>query len=285
MSNGLPPSLFVLVELGSQYDPRLAPKAPMSYITTNISTSQGFHPVSTNIIHFTGSSPAQCSLHLYFRLPPLLFVDPHELAQRNSIYTFNHWGSRDLEKPVHALPDAERDSDILLNVRLPRSAEAPMWNMTVELPMHLRYGVPAPVSSISGSEKPYEHVRVDTPIAFMLCKTSREPLFGAFFIPFIDFIVLATFIDNATQIPAPLPSYVIASLTKTPQNTFILIPAHPEFSSTQTVITVPLGSISDLPLVELGTALTIILCFFWLALVSWNTSLRLARVRRQLKQE
>ena len=166
----------------------------MSYITTNVYPSQGFHPISSNIVHFsTGSSSlAQCSFHIYFKLPPLLFVDPHELAQRNNTYTFNHWGSRDLEKPVHALPETERGSDVLLNVRLPPSIDddgksfetgSVSWNLTVDLPMHLRYGVPAPVSSISKTGKPYDHVQVDTPIAFLLCKTFREPfliLFSCF---------------------------------------------------------------------------------------------------------
>ena len=158
----------------------------MSYITTNIYPSQGFHPVSSNVVHFSASpsSLAKCSFHLYFKLPPLLFVDPHELAQRNNTYTFDHWGSRDLEKPVHALPETERSSDVLLNVRLPpgiadddsRPFEtgSVSWNMTVDLPMHLRYGVPATVSSTA---KSYDHVQVDTPIAFLLCKTFRELFF------------------------------------------------------------------------------------------------------------
>jgi hypothetical protein len=163
----------------------------MSYITTNIHPSQGFHPVSSNVVHFsTGSSSlVQCSFHLYFKLPPLLFVDPHELAQRNNTYTFNHWGSRDLEKPVHALPEAERGSDVLLNVRLsPPSIDddrkpfveetgSVSWSMTVDLPMHLRYGVPSPISSTSKAGKSYDHVHVDTPIAFLLCKTFRELFF------------------------------------------------------------------------------------------------------------
>ena len=152
----------------------ICPCGAMSYITTKVFPTQGFHPISTNVVHFSSlSSLGQCSLHLYFKLPPLLFVDPHELAQRNVTYTFNHWGSRDLEKPVHALPEAERGSDVLLNVRLPPSIDddGKLWNVTVELPMHLRYGVPAPL------QKPYDHVRVDTPIAFLLCKTFRELTF------------------------------------------------------------------------------------------------------------
>ena len=166
-------TLFGLVELGSHC------RMSESYITTNIYPSQGFHPVSSNVVHFSAgsSSLSKCSFHLYFKLPPLIFVDPHELAQRNKTYTFSYWGSRDLEKPVHALPEAERDSDVLLNVRLPPSIEdgSFSWNMTVDLPMHLRYGVPAPVSST------YDHVQVDAPIAFLLCKTFREPFFYLFF--------------------------------------------------------------------------------------------------------
>jgi len=181
----------------------------MSYITTNVSPSQGFHPISTTVVHFStslSSSLTQCSLHLYFKLPPLLFIDPHELAQRNNTYTFHHWGSRDLEKPVHALREAERGSEVLLYVKLassidddrkrPESGSASAntvsqkWNVTVELPMHLRYGVPAPASSTSRSEKPYEHVHVDTPIAFLLCKTSREIIFSySFFFHSLTLII------------------------------------------------------------------------------------------------
>ena len=103
-------------------------------------------------------------------------------------------------------------------------------------------------------------------------------------------MILATLIDSPTQLPASLPSRITLSLPKTPPNIFIPIPAPAEFFSGDkadlsytNVITVPLGSISDLPLVEAGTILTIIICFFWLARVSWSTSMRL--VRRHLKQE
>ena len=162
----------------------------MTYITTSIYPSEGYHPVSSNVVHFSAglSSLVQCSFHLYFKLPPLLFVDPHELAQRNNTYTFNHWGSRDLEKPVHALPETERGSDVLLNVRLPPGIDdgSVSWNMTVDLPMHLRYGVPAAVSSTSKLEKSYDHVQVDMPIAFLLCKSFRELFSYLFLLSFND---------------------------------------------------------------------------------------------------
>ena len=82
-----------------------------------------------------------------------------------------------MEKPVHALPEMERGSDVLLNVKLPPSIiddGSVSWNMTVDLPMHLRYGVPAPVSL---TEKSYDRVQVDTPIAFLLCSKIFRELF------------------------------------------------------------------------------------------------------------
>ena len=101
-------------------------------------------------------------------------------------------------------------------------------------------------------------------------------------------MILATPIDNLSQLPASLPSHVTLSLPETPPNIFIPIPAHTESGdktdlSYSNVITVPLGSISDLPLVELGTTLTIIICFVWLARVSWNTSMRLFRHHLKLE--
>lgn len=193
-------ALFVLVN----------PRKAMSYITTSIVPSQGFHPTSTNVVHFS-TSLAQCSLYLYFKLPPLLFVDPHELALRDSTYTFSHWGSRDLEKPVHALPEAERSSEVLLNVKLPPSFEdrkrpqsvSQTWNVTVDLPMHLRYGAPASAQSTSESTKPYEHIQVDTPIAFLLCSTSRELVFDIF-----CFVSLTLSFSNACRQCNP-PSCII----------------------------------------------------------------------------
>ena len=109
-----------------------------------------------------------------------------------------------------------------------------------------------------------------------------------FFISFTETYDLATLVDNTTHLPASLPSHVTLSLPKTPPNFYIPISAHhdTEFMSGKAytnVITVPLGSISDLPLVEFGTTLTIIICFFWLARVSWNTSMRLDR--HHLKSE
>ena len=104
-------------------------------ITTRLEPSRGFHPVSVSDIvleHAEG-----CNLALQFDLPPEVFVDPHELALRSNAYTFAYDGSRDLEKPVNAL-DYGRNALSVYSILSLSS------NLTVEVPLHLRYGPPAP---------------------------------------------------------------------------------------------------------------------------------------------
>lgn len=85
---------------------------------------------------------------------------------------------------MNALPDVV--SEVLLNVPIPAQEE---WDndegevISVELPMHLRYGSPRSTRSKkdTGDEKekvaPYEEVRVDWPKAFFLCPSSSMSKF------------------------------------------------------------------------------------------------------------
>ncbi|KAF8174889.1 hypothetical protein BJ912DRAFT_41325 [Pholiota molesta] len=110
----------------------------MAYFTSNLLPLLGAHPTSTSIIHLPSLSNS-CSLHLYFSLPPVLFLDTHELSQRNSSYSFEYRGTRDLERPVHALP--EEESELLVNVKIPagfggNADEDEATIVRVEVPMH-----------------------------------------------------------------------------------------------------------------------------------------------------
>ena len=110
-------------------------------------------------------------------LSPLLFVDTHELAQRNASYTFRHWGSRDLERPAHALPD--EPSELLVNLNLHeaflgRDGEAGS-TLVVEVPMHLRYAAPKAHTTRPGAEL-YEQIWMDLPQAFFRCPASCKEL-------------------------------------------------------------------------------------------------------------
>jgi len=143
----------------------------MAYFTSDLQPTQGFHPTSSNQVLLPGpkSLYSSCTLHLYFTLPPLVFVDTHELAQRSGFYKYNHWGSRDIEKPTHALPNEH--SEVLINViDLEDAFDEAGGPIGVEVPMHLRYGTPRPSTKTQASQDTlYDKIHVDWPQAFLLC--------------------------------------------------------------------------------------------------------------------
>ncbi|KAJ7503213.1 PIG-X [Mycena galericulata] len=108
-----------------------------------------------------------CSLHLYHPLPPLIFVDPYELANFQDSYTFQHVGLSNLELPLAAIHQSE--SAILLNIPLPPGG-API---RVELPLHVRYG--------AASAARYQVTELEMPFIFLSCPKS---------IPYQDFVSL-----------------------------------------------------------------------------------------------
>ncbi|KAG6826142.1 hypothetical protein H0H92_000978 [Tricholoma furcatifolium] len=129
----------------------MKPTRPISLLTHSIQEN-GYHPTSTTIITLTEPELlVNCSLHLHFTLPPLIFVDPYELAHREASYTFRHWGPADLERPVTAVQ--QESSHLLLNVARHADTEREHEReVEVQLPLHLRYG------DVSKSPYHVEHV-------------------------------------------------------------------------------------------------------------------------------
>ncbi|RDB25542.1 Protein pbn1 [Hypsizygus marmoreus] len=116
----------------------------MAKLLSSVSPKDGFHPTSTTKICLDDMellSKSNCSLHLYYALPPLIFVDPYELAHHEDFYTFRHWGISNLELPISALPRIS--SSVLLDVKIPKNTA----EFEVQLPLHLRYGDPAKAST------------------------------------------------------------------------------------------------------------------------------------------
>lgn len=269
----------------------------MASLTSTISPHKGFHPTSTSTIHLPPPSTlyASCELYLYLSLPPLVFVDTHELAQRAAAthYTFTHWGSRDVERPAQAL--AREPSEVLVRVEVPKVGE---WDefggesVLVEVPLHLRYGSPRSTRSSAGGgggsgdeSGPYEEIRIDWPSAFFLCpSTSSVPFF---FFPFRLCVkradawprfILASLTSNA---PLPsLPAHVFAALPSGHPRTKILVPVppHPEYTNTTTTLLLPVGDTSDLAFVEPLTVIVILLCFWALLKTSCRTARRIRTV-------
>jgi len=143
----------------------------MTRLFSSTAPADGFHLTSTTHIAFSNSDLfSNCSLHLYFSLPPLIFVDPYELAHHARSYAFNHWGTANLELPIHAVP--QNNSRLLLTV----SPEHDLWNsddpnpevnevefgLEIKVPLHLRYGDPR-------SNSGYHTAEMDWPTGFLAC--------------------------------------------------------------------------------------------------------------------
>ncbi|EFI27986.1 hypothetical protein CC1G_14478 [Coprinopsis cinerea okayama7 len=108
-------------------------------ITSQLDPAQGAHPTVVSSLSVPALPSDSCSVYLYYTFPPLLFVDAHELALRSQQYTLvglRGRGSRELEKPVHALPLDEGDVEVLVRLEDPTAPE-------VHLPIHVRYAAPA----------------------------------------------------------------------------------------------------------------------------------------------
>ncbi|KAF9562881.1 hypothetical protein CPC08DRAFT_357066 [Agrocybe pediades] len=245
----------------------------MAYLLSNLLPRKGSHPVSTTTIHLPSpSTPYEsCSLHVYYALPPLLFVDTHELAQRSASYTFRHWGTKDIEKPVHALPD--EISELLINVpagtttTMVNNAEEGGKDVHVEVPMHLRYGAPKSSSGTlddDGETRSYEQLRVDWPKGFMLCPYSSNVRWS--------------------KQALTLPAHVLAALPGSQDgNIIVAIPPQADAFEAYDTLTLPVGNTKDIAFVESLTALTILACFIWLVKASWRTAKRLNTDSQRLK--
>ncbi|KAF8071502.1 PIG-X [Lyophyllum atratum] len=220
----------------------------MAQLVSSALPAKGYHPVSTTRI--TLHKPelltnSNCSLFLYFALPPLIFVDPYELAHYDASYTFRHWGPSNLELPVNAVP--QNSSGLLLDVVLPESAHA----IEVKLPLHLRYG-----DLVKGSQSGHHTEELVWPTGFLECPLS-----------------MLSAISHPSGLPR-LPSEV-ASLFDPLSATFIPI-THVRPNGAD-LVKVPTGSSGDLAYVEFGTIFTILLSFFYLLRASRLASQRINR--------
>jgi phosphatidylinositol glycan class X len=133
----------------------------MSWLEAILEPKHGFHRSYKTTIALSGKALAQeCSLHLFYGLPPHIFVDPYELAHHANSYTFERWGTSNLELPMTAV--SSEGSAVLLNVTRPKKvAEFDSLNIAVQVPMHLRYGEPY----VGG----YHREHVPWPKGFLAC--------------------------------------------------------------------------------------------------------------------
>jgi hypothetical protein len=133
------------------------------YSSSSIEPQYGFHRTFTTSI--TLPDHLDCTVHLYYKFPVLVFVDPYELANHEHLFTFAHYGNANLELPVAAM-DSENGTSLLLT--LSRLKHEPQL-MRVELPLHLRYG------DISHTPRQtYRSAEIPWPELFLACPKSGE---------------------------------------------------------------------------------------------------------------
>ncbi|KAF7424750.1 hypothetical protein PC9H_010061 [Pleurotus ostreatus] len=224
----------------------------MFTISSTLHPNSGFHTSSRSVVRISSATELHhCSLNLHFVLPPLIFVDLYELQQRNASYSFVHHGINNLELPVAALP--REDSEILLNVHYPR-APSGIVTVEVDVPLHARYGEPA----VEG-ESPFVIATVPKPGGFIACsRDTHAPV-------------------SSDNLPKMSPQFT--ALYDLEASTFVKLTPAASPSDTVDTLRIPVGSISHLAVVELGTAFCIVASFFYLlhAMLSTYRTLNASR--------
>jgi len=223
-------------------------------LTSFLHPTTGFHSTSTTTILIPNPSTfSNCSLHLHFRLPPDIFVDRYELENYRDAFAFKHWGTENLELPVTAV--SYEGSAVLLDVAWP-SGKAGNMNATVAVPLHARYG------EVSQTDV-FREIIVEWPLAFFACPLPATGLSAATsFVP---------------RIRPEFREYFDSDFI----NFFDILPTSKHAHDT---LRLPIGNLSHLVTVQLGTALCIIGLFFYVSYVSYMTWRRLELMPRRKEE-
>ncbi|XP_006463221.1 hypothetical protein AGABI2DRAFT_120044 [Agaricus bisporus var. bisporus H97] len=238
----------------------------MSNFSVQIDNPSSFHPVS--LISFRILPPEAdlledtCSLHIYYKLPSSVFIDPYELVQRQQAYTFVQWGYADLEKPVNAI---KSNVTLLINVNPPRiwTDNTSGLSFDVNVPLHARYGIPSPDTLSKSPSGTYHDVALEIPSAFIACREER------------------------LQYSSTSPSYLSESQLleaglQPDMTTFLHLNYSPSTDHVDT-IRIPLGHGQDLHWVQSGTAIIVLLSFICVTVVALQTAARLNFVSRPVQ--
>ncbi len=220
-------------------------------------SAQGFHfTVSTTVSLASWQESDRCSLHVLYDLDPHVYADQYELAQRPG-YTSVLWGTSDLERPVSAVDQA--GSALLLTADTSQLLPGQAANVTLEVPLHARYGRP-----VAGPQDAFHKVELRRPVGFFACSldsTLSPSPHGP----------MLTLLSDVVAVPETLRQYT--SLPGWPSLPLSLIP---DTSLREPLaIVVPVGKLSDLAWADIGTAAVMIAMFFYLLAASVRTARRL----------
>ncbi|KAJ4484287.1 PIG-X [Lentinula edodes] len=228
-------------------------------VSSSIEPLHGFHRTITTSIASENDDwiqsleESQCLVRLYYKLPVLVFVDPYELVNYQHLYTFHHHGNANLELPVAAMDS--NGTSLLLTL----TSVGPHVDVTV--PIHLRYG------EISHSNSEAHHTaEIAWPHLFLSCSSSVQ-------------------IPNASLISYDLPPEEFAS-SLAGYSLYVTSESFRADPDAQFMtVAVPVGQLGDLAQVRLGTVLTIVVMFLYVAYISYTTARRLGKRVKLVKGE
>ncbi|KIJ60655.1 hypothetical protein HYDPIDRAFT_98211 [Hydnomerulius pinastri MD-312] len=203
-----------------------------SIISHSLEPTRGFHSTLSTKIGLDYPAP-ECSVFALYALPPSIIIDRYELIDRNLVFEF--WGESNLELPVFAV--TQSSNSLLVNAipADPRDTE-----VSVEIPVHARYGVPGI------SESTRQPIEIPPPTCFWACSASA----------------------NASSAFSSEPPISSSAMLKN-STRFLVSEAT---SQSPTFLDVPLGSVNDLSAVEAGTAGVVLIAFVWLVHCSWTVA-------------
>lgn len=222
--------------------------ATMATLSSTIHPSYGFHPTVTTNFHGISVEPS-CSLFLLLTFRPLVFVDPYELANYKDSYTFRHAGPSNLELPVSAI--GPTNSHVFVNVSRRAVKEG-----SLQIPLHLRYGE----VSVDG----FQAVDVSVPEGYVIC--------GAYVVPNPW---SRPKLASEGRADSDAGSYIPEEFTAFFRQSNISRLSPSLASDAVFHVQAPVGRPDDASQVELGTAVTILLCFAYLVYTLYKTALRL----------
>jgi hypothetical protein len=133
-------------------------------ISTTLHPNYGFHTSLATKITGISLPSSDCTLHVLYTFPPIVFVDPYELDLYEEAYTYRYSGVRNLELPIMAV-DRDRQGLLIVDILVPEANKNEL-ELEVKVPLHFRYGVPQ-----NDDGTGMERVVIPEPYVFRACPT------------------------------------------------------------------------------------------------------------------
>lgn len=213
--------------------------------------AKGFHTtLSTRISLHARHEYAACNLLILYELPSDIIIDPFELNDHGLHFEFV--GNTDLELPISAVGN---EAGWLLVAPEPEKEV-----VVVDLPLHVRYGVPGE------GYNPRHVIQLPPPTCLWGCPSSGALRAFFFFRAFFHAHLAASSDKSLGSIfPSHSPKFAMLNAS-----THFEIIEHT--TSSPLSVNIPVGNMSHILYIELGTVIVTLFAFVYIAQRCWALS-------------